>query len=284
MSPVTSEKLVRGLANGLYRAGLTGALAASSGYLRREPVFSICTYHRVNDTHARDRLTVDPRDFMAQMEELGATRTVVPLDDAVAALRGERPLPDRAVAITFDDGYRDNFTFALPILERFRFRATFFIATGYIGTRSTLERYRDCCQEDGTLDWEQVDEMRARGHAVGGHGREHLELARLAPAEALAEIEGSRRDIETRTGARPTLFCYPRGSENPGVRRLVAGAGFLAACTVHPGGNAAGVDLLGLRRTEVSGDDDLADFRLKLDGAFDGWHRLVQQARAWSTS
>jgi hypothetical protein len=50
---------------------------------------------------------------------------------------------------------------------------------------------------------------------------------------------------------------------------------------VEPGGNAVGTDILGLRRTEVSGDDEIADFRMKLDGWFDGWHRLVQLSHSW---
>jgi peptidoglycan/xylan/chitin deacetylase (PgdA/CDA1 family) len=266
------------------RRPLRRAVAALTRFARPRaegPLVRILTYHRVNDTHPRDRLTVRPQAFAAQMEELRAARAVVTLDQAVSALRGDRPIPARAVAITFDDGYRDNFTFAVPILEKFGFSATFFIATGYIGTSATLDRYRACCAEDGTLDWDQVGEMRARGHTIGGHGCDHLELARLSPAAARAEIEACQRDIHRRTGAPASLFCYPRGSETPDVRRLVASAGFAAACTVEPGGNAAGADLLGLRRTEVSGDDDIADFRLKLDGEFDGWHRLVQLSRAW---
>jgi hypothetical protein len=80
-------------------------------------------------------------------------------------------------------------------------------------------------------------------------------------------------------GAAPTLFCYPRGSEDPSVRSTVAEAGFRAAVTVYPGVNEADCDPLVLRRTEVSGDDDDADFRLKLRGSYDAWHRLWQRLR-----
>ena len=266
------------------RRPLRRGVAALARFARprtRGPLVRVLTYHRVNDTHPHDRLTVHPRAFAAQMEALRETRSVITLEEAVSALRGERPIPARATVITFDDGYRDNFTFAVPILEQFGFSATFFIATGYIGTATTLDRYRACCSGDAMLDWEQVGEMRARGHAIGGHGRDHLELARLSPDAARAEIEACQADIAQRLGARASLFCYPRGSETKDVRLLVAAAGFGAACTVEPGGNAAGSDLFGLRRTEVSGDDESADFRLKLDGAFDGWHRLVQLAHTW---
>src|SRR5262245_34796387 len=110
--------------------------------------------------------------------------------------------------------------------------------------------------------------MLASGHAIGGHSRTHRELARLPAPEVRVEVEGSRADIRDQTGTPGRLFCYPRGSENAAVRRIVEEAGWEAACSVYPGANPAGVDLFLLRRTEVSGDDSLADFRLKLAGGF----------------
>jgi len=249
---------------------------------RREPGLRILTYHRVNADHPRDRLSVRPEAFASQMEALARSgRPVLRLADALPALQGARPLPAGAVAVTFDDGFRDNLTHALPVLERFGFAATFFVVTGYVGSLETLARYRRCCAADGMLDWEQVRALRAHGSDVGGHGRTHRELALLSEAEARAEAEGCARDLETHTGDRPRLFCYPRGSESAGVRRIVGEAGFEAACTVRPGPNPPGTPLLALSRTEVSADDTLTDFRLKLEGGFDAWHRVVQGLPAW---
>jgi peptidoglycan/xylan/chitin deacetylase (PgdA/CDA1 family) len=244
------------------------------------PVLRILTYHRVNDEHPHDRLSVPRAAFAAQMEELArAGYAVVKLEEALPALRGGGLLPQPAVSITFDDGYADNFEAALPILERHGFAATFFLATGFVGSSATLDRYRDCCRRDGMLGWAQVRELLARGQSIGGHGRHHRELAALGPAEVREELSGCADDIERKTGARPRLFCYPRGSESASVRQAAAAAGYVGACTVRPGANPAGVDPFALRRTEVAGHDDLADFRLKLGGGFDGWHRLLQAAR-----
>jgi peptidoglycan/xylan/chitin deacetylase (PgdA/CDA1 family) len=244
----------------------------------------ILTYHRVNDHHPQDRLTVHPAAFREQMEALAAVgRPVLALGDALPALRGAAPLPRGAIALTFDDGYADNFSDALPILDRLGFKATFFVATGYLGTANTLERYRACCARDGMLDWDQVRELRARRHEVGGHGRAHRELGALSPGEAAAELEGCAADIASHTGERPRLFCYPRGSESPLVRELAAAHGFEAACTVYPGTNPPGGPLLALRRTEVAAADAIADFRFKLEGGYDSWHRLVQRAAAVRT-
>jgi len=242
----------------------------------------VLTYHRVNDAHPHDRLSVHPDAFAAQMEALALDgRPVLPLAEALPALRGSSPLPAGAVAITFDDGFEDNFTHALPVLDLFGFPATFFVVTDYVGSPQTLDRYRGCCSADRILDWDQVRAMRDGGHAVGGHGRTHREMGDLPEDGARAEAEGCAQRIQAETGVRPRLFCYPRGSHSAGVRRIVGEARFEAACTVQPGSNAPGTDLMALRRTEVSAEDTLADFRVKLAGGFDAWHRLVQSLPAW---
>jgi peptidoglycan/xylan/chitin deacetylase (PgdA/CDA1 family) len=240
----------------------------------------ILTYHRVNSTHPRDRLSVHPDAFAAQMDFLARSgRSVVPVEEALPALRGETALPPDAVALTFDDGFADNFTFAFPVLERHGFRAAFFLPTSHIGSSGTLDHYRACCTDDHLLDWDEVRVLRDAGHAIGGHGHTHRELHTLPDTEARAEIARSAGAIQAETRVRPRLFCYPRGQETAGIRQLVADAGFEAACTVRPGANPPGVDLFGLARTEVSGDDEIDDFELKLAGGFDQWHRLVQGAQ-----
>lgn len=244
---------------------------------RRERGLRILTYHRVNDRHPHDRLTVTPRAFAAQMEALRASgRAVVSLARTLPTLEGREPVPAGAVALTFDDGYADNVTDALPILERFGFPAAFFVVTGLMGTSRTLDRYQRCCDADRMMTWDEVRALRDRGHTIGGHGRTHRELAGLPETEVRDEAEQCADDIRREIGERPTLFCYPRGSENAQARRIVGEAGFVAACTVYPGANPPGTELLALRRTEVSGDDTLTDFRLKLEGGFDAWHRLAQ--------
>jgi peptidoglycan/xylan/chitin deacetylase (PgdA/CDA1 family) len=240
----------------------------------------ILTYHRVNGSHPHDRLSVHPDAFALQMELLArCERPVLPLALGVAGLRGEAPLPHGALALTFDDGFADNFTVAAPILARFGFPATFFVVSGNVGSGESLDRYRACCADDRMLNWDQVRSLRERGHDVGGHGRSHRELGGLPAVEAREEIVGCALDLERATGVRPRAFCYPRGSVSAVARQLVGEAGFEAGCTVRPGPNCVGDDPLMLARTEVSGDDDIEDFRVKLAGGFDAWHRLVQVAR-----
>jgi peptidoglycan/xylan/chitin deacetylase (PgdA/CDA1 family) len=241
------------------------------------PGLRILTYHRVNDTHPQDRLSVPRAAFEEQLAELARSgRPVLALD---AALDGAGTDAADALVLTFDDGYADNFTEAHPLLSRFGLPATFYVATGFLGTAEVMPRYAACCDDDRMMSWDEVRSLRRAGHCIGGHGRLHLELASLSAEAAREEIFGCARDVETALGERPRHFCYPRGSEAPQVRRIVAESGFVSATTVAPGTNPRDQDAFGLRRTEVSGQDTLEDFRAKLAGTFDAWHGLVQALR-----
>ena len=128
--------LVRIIATGLYRAGLTGALSATSGYLRRSAAFSVFTYHRVND-HGDPFFEALPTEvFDRQMRLIARHYVALPVEELVDRLRAGS-VPRNAVAITFDDGYRDVLTHAAPILARYHLPATVFLATGFIGTGET---------------------------------------------------------------------------------------------------------------------------------------------------
>lgn len=246
-----------------------------------EPCLRILTYHRVNDRHPGDRMSVHPLAFRAQMEHLAESgRPVLPLAEAVSRLRGEGPsLPAGALCLTFDDGYRDNLEFAAPILERMGFPATVFLITGRMGFPATIDRYEGCCAYDRALDWPEARELEARGVELGGHGHTHRELATLAPDELRGEVSGCREGFVRSHGRAPRLFCYPRGSEDEAVRAVVADVGFEVGVTVYPGVNDPETEPLLQRRTEVSGHDTLADFRLKLNGTYDAWHRTWQRFR-----
>ncbi|MCI0547888.1 MAG: polysaccharide deacetylase family protein [Candidatus Rokubacteria bacterium] len=134
---------VRRAASGLYRTGATAALARAAGHLSlgrprhlaggRPPAFAILTYHRVNDEQDPFLPALPTAVFEAQIGYVARAYCVLTVEELVErARRGE--LPRNAVAVTFDDGYRDNLTHAAPILARHRVPATIFLATGFIGS------------------------------------------------------------------------------------------------------------------------------------------------------
>lgn len=134
MSRGIRARLVQGIAAGLHDAGLTGLLSRSVGYARQAPAFAILTYHRVNDDGDPFFRALSSGVFEHQVRYLAQNYLVLAVEDLVERL-ATRTVPRNAVAITFDDGYRDTLTHAAPILSRYRLPATVFLATGFIGTK-----------------------------------------------------------------------------------------------------------------------------------------------------
>lgn len=124
---------LRGAASGLDRTGLMPALAHAVGYARRTPAFPVLTYHRVNDDRDPFFDSVPTEVFELQIAHIAHAYCVLTVEDLVERMQHGR-VPRNALAITFDDGYRDTLTHAAPILARHAVPATLFLATGFIGT------------------------------------------------------------------------------------------------------------------------------------------------------
>jgi len=239
----------------------------------------ILYYHSVSDAPIRS--SVSPSAFAAQIDYLVLSGyRLLSLSEGVQRLASRTPLPDKSVVITLDDGFRDNYEQALPILARLDAPATVFLTVAYIGTDSlpTLTR-TDFLPRP--LSWEQVKEMRQCGVEFGSHTMTHPMLSRIPVDRARREIVDAKRRMEEILGVPVALFCYPRGDYDGTVKRIVREEGHVAACTTMPGLNGWGSDLWALRRTYVSRRDTLGEFAKKVAGGYDlmqraalSWHRL----------
>ena len=233
----------------------------------------VLMYHRVTDL-AGDRLSVKPAEFARQMDFLRARGyRVVPLSELEAALNSSSP----ALVLTFDDGFRDFYENAYPVLRERKLPAAVFVITGLVEGKVELPRYRNRPGRAEPLTWEMLREMAGGGIVIGSHTLTHRELTGLSPGEAREEIEASAVRIGEKTGARPEWFSYPRGKFGRETVSLVRAAGYRGAVTVRPGSNYSARGLYVLKRTEISGDDTPREFALKLDGAYDIWHYLRQE-------
>jgi glycosyltransferase involved in cell wall biosynthesis/peptidoglycan/xylan/chitin deacetylase (PgdA/CDA1 family) len=244
----------------------------------------VLMYHRINDDLEPSPMVTDTRTFRQQMEFLYKNGyKVIGIGEMIERLKDPSyKLNGKEVVITFDDGYRDNFLNAYPVLKEYAFPATIFLTTGMTGTDKKSPKYADMPSPD-MLSWEEVHEMAENGIAFGAHTLNHPHLALIDINDAKIEIKESEAVLESK-GVKANSFCYPYGDYDDEVKRIVREAGFDCAFTVKPGANLPGCDLFELLRVETNGVDSLFDFRKKLAGAYNVLHRLVQRKQPRSSS
>lgn len=212
----------------------------------------ILAYHSVS--HAGSVISVPPGLFEAQMQCLASLRVpVVPLEAITAA--------DGAVALTFDDGYRDFIEEALPVLLRFKLPATVFVVAGRCGSRNDWDQAGyGSIPSLPLMDWDQIREVARAGIEIGAHTYSHPDLRRLRPEDVAGEFARCQAEIRARTGQNACALAYPYGRSNAAVRDL-AGRYFRLACGTRLDFVRPGADPLDLPRVDVYYLRDLKRFR-----------------------
>ena len=233
-------------------------------FLRTSEVIVIM-YHAID--HSGWKLSVTPEEFERQIRYLAQKGWAVPLNAVVAHAKGSKTLPAHAVAVTFDDGYRDLLTTVLPVLERYGIPATVFIPSDLSVQTDLSGRAR--------LTEEEV-RMLATSPLItlGSHARVHRKFTGLSFEEMLNESETSALELEKMSGKRPSFFAYPFGARSPGAERAVERTGYDAAFGITEGTIRRGDNLFALRRVQVDGTMNFFLFRLRLTSAID-WNRRI---------
>lgn len=201
----------------------------------------------------------------------GSGWQVIDFATFLEGLAAPQRLPERAVLLTFDDGYRSMRTVALPWLLRFGYPAMLFVPTDFIGGRNIFD---DAEPEEELCDWDDLVELERRGVSVQSHGATHRPLSDLTPAEQEEELRRSKTALEAGLGKRVEVFSYPYGDDgvssypygNDGassqvlrrVRETLKRAGYRAAC-LYGGGviRLPAADPYRLTRLAVGPDGDL---------------------------
>jgi peptidoglycan/xylan/chitin deacetylase (PgdA/CDA1 family) len=182
-------------------------------------------YHRVDvsspSDHTSRALTVSPAQFEAELRYLHAkgfqTLGIAEFERDVA----EGRMPERAVLITFDDGYGDQFRYAFPILERFGDRAIFFVNTGDVG------RTRH-------LTWDEIDVMHWAGMSIECHGVDHVDLASLDATAQAYQIDDCVRSLQGHLHDAVQAYAYPSGAFDAQTITIEERAGLLFGFTTDP--------------------------------------------------
>jgi len=223
----------------------------------------ILMYHRIDVDRPADRvgrqLTISPEQFTAELEYLHERGIAgISMEQLRERLESGAPL-DHVVVLTFDDGYADQYAYALPILRQFGDSATFYVITG------ALDKPRH-------LTWEQLARMQAFGEDIDAHGVAHDDLSHMSTRQQAMQIGMSVEALRRRLHVPVTSYCYPSGRFNRATLQLVREAGVDLAVTTDPVNVIAPEDRYELTRVRVRRDWKTVDFAAALV-------RALQKAR-----
>lgn len=213
----------------------------------------VLMYHIVDEALANVEkyYCVSKENFETQMSFLSKKGfSTISLEDLYNALIMGTQLPEKSIIITFDDGYKDNFENAYPILKEYNFTAKIFLTTGLIGKTNQWNRH-DAYPQRPLLTWKEIEIMRKQGISFGSHTHTHRHLDRISFDEAVKELMSSRNIIEKELGEKPDFLAYPYGSFDLAVKKAAKKTGYLSACSVRVGLNKPGDDLFTLKRIPV---------------------------------
>ncbi|MDA8236016.1 MAG: polysaccharide deacetylase family protein [Clostridia bacterium] len=245
--------------------GTTGYLIRTS--LPKNNKIIILMYHKVNPfpTSGGLGLRVNPSDFAEQMsilKEFGYT--VISMDKMVEFLETGKPLPERSIVITFDDGYEDNYLYAYPILMKYGYPATIFLVYNHIDETNSWDEKLGF-PSNHLLNWDEIREMAENGITFGSHTLNHPHLDEIPLAEAAKEITISKILLEKTLKKPVNYFCYPYGDYNLKVAHIVKLAGYKAAVTTRLGVNENKANPYTLKRVRVMGTYDRYKFIRELE-------------------
>ena len=223
------------------------------GLIRKARV-PILMYHYVSapppgsDIYRRD-LSVAPDRFRSHLQALAdAGYTTISMYELVEHLNHGAPLPDKPVVLTFDDGYRDNYENALPLLTEFGMTAMFFVVTDYIDAQDPIY-----------MSWDMAREMQAAGMYIESHGRNHASLRNRNDDYLIWQALGSAETIEYELGVRPRFVTYPFGNYDRNTIRIFESAGYWGGVNIAGGATHTSGDIFQLRRVRIRGTATAAE-------------------------
>lgn len=214
----------------------------ASGYCLNVPVLM---YHHIEPqaqakTEGHTALNVDSNIFASQMAYLiSKGYTAQTADQLALALKNHSQLPNRSIVLTFDDGYSDFYTYALPVIKQYNLKANLMIPTGLI-------------ENSGYMTWGQLKEALSSGSAKAyNHTWSHAMLGAAAPQKIDYEISTATKQLSNYLGQTPDIFTYPYGSNSANLISYLAQHGFIAAFSEIPGTYQCDSFLMTLHRTRI---------------------------------
>lgn len=234
------------------------AVVAVIVFLKTAYVVPVLMYHAIDNNDKVTKLSVNPASFERQMKFLHDHKyNVVTLERVVKYLERKEPIPPKTVAITFDDGFYNNYQYAFPVLKKYDLPATIFVIVGSVG-------------KPGYLGWKEIREMVDSGVIeIGSHTISHKWLPAMGTKQLKDELNNSKMRLEKETGKPISVLCYPIGAHNDRVERETAAAGYACAVATNPGPLAPIDNAYAIKRIKISRtSDNLIAFWLETSGYY----------------
>lgn len=214
-----------------------------SGYL-------VLMYHSVSDEHKDYRYNLRVDRFEKQMQYLSENFEIVSTEKLVEKIKNNAEPEGISLAVTFDDGYMNNYQNAVPILEKKTIPTTFFITTGFIENKD-MDEMRDG-ERIEKMTWDEIKDISSRKvFTVGSHTHTHPFLPELTGKEMTEELEKSKKILEEKTDEKIKYVSYPGGRYNKNVIKTARKSGYDASFTSDRVLNNAETDLYKIGRVAI---------------------------------
>ena len=219
---------------------------------------AVLNYHQINDVD-NNALTVTVKDFDDQMRYLSENNyNVITPKEMLDAFKNNAKLPDKTVIITFDDGYKDNYENAYPILKKYYLKGTIFVITDYV---SLYPNY---------ITWDEAKEMQKSGVInLESHTMDHFNLLKISKNDARLQLANSKYWLEAHLKKPVTFLAYPEGDYNEDLKNMLKELKYEGGFTVNYGLVSSASDVYEMPRVAVFGyqSGNLTRFKQKLEYA-----------------
>ncbi len=218
---------------------------AFTAFFRNTYTVPVLMYHSIDNRGNETSLSVSPESFERQMEFLHRNHyNVIPLEKVISYIEKKEKVPPKTLAITFDDGFYNNYKCAFPVLKKYNIPATIFVIVGRIG-------------QEGWVGWKELKEMSDSGLiTIGSHTVSHIWLPTMGTRKLKDELSQSKEILEKNLGKKVDVFCYPVGAFDDRVKNNVKEAGYACAVATNPGKLPTKGDKYTIRRIKISRSSD----------------------------
>lgn len=215
----------------------------------REVKIPILTYHSIDESGSV--VSTGANVFRRQIKLLSeAGYNAITLKTLGEYLSGRGELHPKPIVLTFDDGFRNFYTTAFPVLSEHNFTATVFLIAGYCGKYNDWVGNSPFAARGRLMNWSEIRELAEKSIEFAAHSLTHPDLTRISADSAKLEIAESKTIIEDKTGREVTAFAYPYGTFNAPVKQM-ARENYTIACTTNLGKVKRGDDCFALERLDT---------------------------------